>query len=85
MNISQVIRSLRDTKGISQLQLAEQLGCARHTVLKWEANRADPSLKALCKLADCFNLSTDQHLGRAPLPPAVPIKVGVRKVRHLGR
>lgn len=37
MNISDRIQNLRNTKGISQEQLADVLGVSRQAVSKWES------------------------------------------------
>lgn len=68
MNFAQVVKVLRKRKGVYQKQLAEILGLTQQTVAKWECNNAEPSIKTLCGLADFFDVTADQLLGRAPLP-----------------
>ena len=68
MNFSQNVKTLRKRGGIPQKWLAEKLGLAQQTVAKWECNGAEPSIRTLCTLADYFHVTTDQLLGRAPLP-----------------
>lgn len=57
--ISQNIRFLRDHDGLTQEELAAQLGVARQTVAKWESGEATPDLDNACALAALFGVSVD--------------------------
>ncbi len=85
MDFAKNLRALRKRNGISQKWIAEKLGLAQQTVAKWECNGAEPSIRTLCALADYFNVTTDQLLGRTSLPEAKHLKVKVRRIIQLRR
>ena len=62
--LADVIRQLRNKKGISQAELATHLGVAQQTVGKWEKNIVCPSLDTLKNIADFFGVTTDDLLER---------------------
>lgn len=49
---------------ISQAELAERLGIPKTTLASYEQDRCDPNIKTLVKLADFFNVSIDELVGR---------------------
>lgn len=55
---------LRQSKGLSQTQLAERIGVQKQSVSNWENNNIMPSVDMLEKLADFFSVSTDYLLSR---------------------
>lgn len=71
MELSQTIYTLRTAKGLSQLELAEQLEVSRQSVSKWETGQSVPDLDKLIKLADLFGISVDE-LVRADAQPTPP-------------
>lgn len=58
------IYALRKSRYLTQEQLAEQLDVSAVTISKWERGETMPSLELLCKLADYFEISVDEFLGR---------------------
>lgn len=50
---------LRRSRGMSQEQLAEQIGVSRQTISKWESGLSAPDLPKLIALADCFEVTLD--------------------------
>ena len=64
------IMQLRKSKGLTQDQLAEQLGVTAQAVSKWENNQSCPDITLLPKLAEIFGVSTDALLGREETPEA---------------
>ena len=56
--------SLRVAKGMTQEQLAVILCVSPTAVSKWERNVANPSIEMLWQLADCFDCSIDELVGR---------------------
>lgn len=50
----QLIRQLRREKGLTQEQLAEQLGVSRRSVSRWETGSNLPDLDLLIELSDLF-------------------------------
>lgn len=56
---------LRKEKGITQSELGEQLDVVKSTISLYEAERVEPSMETLIKLADYFGVTTDYLLGRS--------------------
>ena len=70
MTISDRIRELRRKRGISQEELAEQLGISRQAVSKWESGQSMPDLDKIILLSDYFDVTTDYLLkGIQPTEP----------------
>ena len=64
MNIGKQIQELRKQKGIKQEELAAELGVTAAAVSKWENGYTLPDILMLCALADFFEVTTDELLGR---------------------
>lgn len=62
--LNERIRSLRLSKGISQVELAKLLSVSKQSISNWENDNIQPSIEMLIHLADIFNVSTDYLLGR---------------------
>lgn len=62
MNLADRIQSLRKAKGISQEQLADQIGVSRQAVSKWESEQSTPDLDKIILLSDFFEVTTDYLL-----------------------
>jgi|SRR6056297_293963 len=62
MLFGEKLQSLRRQKGMSQEQLAIQLGVSRQAVSKWELNDSIPDTEKIIRLSDLFNVSTDYIL-----------------------
>lgn len=61
--IADKIKILREKMGITQAQLAKQLGVTRSGVNAWEMGISVPSTQCIVQLAQFFNVSTDYLLG----------------------
>lgn len=59
------LRELRLAKGISQSQLANELGAIKQRVNNWETGVSLPPLEMTSALADYFNVSLDYLVGRS--------------------
>lgn len=57
------LKELRVEKGLTQQQLAQQIGNAQSAIVYWEANKQEPSISALKKLCLFFDISADYLLG----------------------
>ncbi len=62
MNLADRIQSLRKAKGISQEQLADQIGVSRQAVSKWESEQSTPDLDKIILLSEFFHVTTDYLL-----------------------
>lgn len=62
-DVSQKIRDLRMSKGITQVQLAEMLGVSKSVVSSYENSVHQPPYNILVRLANIFGVSCDYLLG----------------------
>lgn len=58
------IKYLRQSRSLSQVQLADKLGVKKQSISNWENDNIRPSVEMLEKIADFFDVSTDYLLGR---------------------
>lgn len=63
------IKELRDHAKMSQADLSEKLSVKRNTVSSWERERTQPDFESLLKMADIFDCSIDEILGRDKKTP----------------
>ena len=61
--LNQRFRLLRQAQGISQVELAKQLGVTKQSISNWENDNIQPSIDMLKQLAQVFSVSTDYLLG----------------------
>lgn len=69
------IRRLRDSKGWSQLELAEMAGVSNHTVFRAESKNMIPRGENIRKLAEALGVSESElfkGLESTPQPPSKP-------------
>lgn len=59
MILADKIISLRKKSGLTQEDLASQIGVSRQSVSKWESSMAMPDLDKVVKLSQIFSVSTD--------------------------
>lgn len=58
------ISELRKEKGLSQRQLAKEIGTSQANLSRWEQGVIEPSVIECWKLADFFEVSIDLLCGR---------------------
>ena len=63
MNIGNKIKTLREKKGLTQLELSKDLNVVRQTVAQWENQERDLKTGAIISLSKYFNVSADYLLG----------------------
>lgn len=56
------LQTLREEHGMSQLELAEQLGVSRQTVSRWETGQIKPSADNLLRLSQLWGVPVDALL-----------------------
>ena len=61
--VAERIKYLREQKGLTQADLAKQLGITRSSVNAWEMGISVPSTQYIVELSDIFKVSTDYLLG----------------------
>ena len=66
MDFGKRINTLRRQKDVTQDELAAELGVTAAAVSKWENGYTLPDILMLCAIADYFQVTTDELLGRNP-------------------
>ena len=62
VKIGKFLQKLRKQNGLTQEQLAEQLGVARRTVSRWETGNNMPDLDILVELSDLYSVDLREIL-----------------------
>ena len=62
MTTAEKLVRLRKEKGLSQLQLAEEINVSRQAISRWEIGLAVPSREKLRALSELYNVSVDYLL-----------------------
>ena len=58
-NLITSLKSIRESQGMTQQELAERIGVRRETILHLENNRYNPSLEMALKVARVFDLKIE--------------------------
>ena len=58
------LKTLRENKGLSQLQLALRLGLNQNTISRYENCQREADYQTLIMFADYFDVSIDYLIGR---------------------
>lgn len=58
------LKELRLQKNLTQKELAKELGTTQRRVSYLEMGRSEPDVQTLCLIADFFDVTTDELLGR---------------------
>lgn len=56
------LRALRESRGLTRLQVAERVGRSPDTIGTWERGEQAPNLRALFGLAGCFGMYVEELL-----------------------
>lgn len=64
MKFNENLKLFRAGKGVGQKQLAELLNITVKTVSHWETGYCEPSINQLIALADFFDVTVDELIGR---------------------
>lgn len=65
MKFNEILKKLREEKGLTQVQLSELTGISTRMIQKYESANARPRLDAAEKIAKALNITADQLLGNA--------------------
>ncbi|EOS81648.1 hypothetical protein C817_00377 [Dorea sp. 5-2] len=57
-----MMKNLRQSRSLNQVQLANLLNVSKQTVSNWENNNILPSIEMLVKISQFFSVSTDYLL-----------------------
>ena len=88
MQFNETLAMLRKSRGLTQEQLAEQLGVSRQAIARWESGETAPDVYILSDLSEIFEVSADNLLNgvnetsasAAALPPAEPAEISAETV-----
>lgn len=80
------LKALRQSKGLTGVELGEILNVSNKTISTWENNTREPNQEMTATIAEYFEVTTDYLLGREPIPNdskseinyAIPLTGGVR-------
>lgn len=64
IKISENLRQLMKEAGVNQVQLSNRIGVAQSAISAWLLNKKEPSITSLWLLADFFNCTVDELIGR---------------------
>ena len=64
MKLAENLQYFRHKYGLSQEELAEKCYVSRQAIAKWECADSTPGLDKLCFLAEFYNVSFDELVGR---------------------
>lgn len=64
MKFKETLRELRSMRGLGQQQLADLLQISVKTISHWETGYSEPSISQLILLADLFEVTLDDLVGR---------------------
>ncbi len=78
------IRALRKEKGLTIVELANELGVPRSTLASWEVDTYTPSVRDLEKLSKYFGVGFDTLFGRESTLPTVVEKRQVKEFPTVG-
>ena len=73
MTMGDRLRELRLRKGLSQEEVARQIGVTRSAYSHYEINNRQPVYETLKKLAVLFNVSLDYIIGGEPVKPETQV------------
>lgn len=94
-NFSDILKELREEKGLNQQQLANSLEVTRQTISNYENNKRVPNKEMLEIIADFFNVDMNYLYGQSEIKNKyqdffskynniIPIKKGSKKIPLLG-
>jgi GTP pyrophosphokinase len=60
------LREMREARGLSQKELAEQLGITQVAISGWERGAREPDLEMMVRLAEFFGVGLTEFVEPAP-------------------
>lgn len=75
---SERLKELRKSKGLTQIQFANEFNIANGTIGMWESGKREPDFATIQKIADFFGVTVDYLLGRSE--EKTPAKTGEREI-----
>ncbi len=62
-NFNENLKNARERRGMSQKDVAEEIGVAKSTYSLYESGNREPNVQTIKKIADVLNVSADDLLG----------------------
>ena len=85
MTLGEKLQRLRKARGMSQEELAAQMGVSRQAVSRWELNIALPDTENVVRLSELFGVTTDYLLKQQEAGENRPRSRGTRVQRQILR
>ena len=85
MQIGAQIAALRKARGMTQEQLAAQLGVSAPAVSKWETDSSYPDITLLCPLARALGVNVDELLQFEEKPSDQEVVAHINEVMQTAR
>ena len=63
-NLGEILKEQREKLGLSQSMVAKKIGTSHQNVSRWESGKILPNIDFCIKLADLYNISLDELVGR---------------------
>ncbi|WP_234123722.1 response regulator [Clostridium hydrogenum] len=82
IKVGKKIYELRKSRDMTQEELASEMGVSIAAVSKWETGNSIPDILMLCSIADFFDVSTDELLGRTKNRKKVIVVDDVEFIRN---
>lgn len=83
MFLNENIRLLRESLGLSQVDLAKKLNVSKQCISNWENDNVQPSIEMLEKLSDLFKVTTDYLLGRTVKESITTENLTTEQIAHI--
>ena len=64
MKLSEKLKELRESRNLSLMKLAKIINVSDASIFNWENEINEPKASYICALADYFQISADELLGR---------------------
>ena len=64
IKISENLKMLIKGQDLKQQELADEIGISQSAISSWLSGKKEPSIESLWKLADYFDVSIDELVGR---------------------
>lgn len=58
------LKEIRTAKGLTQKAVADYIGCSSVVYSRYETGDREPSVDTLIRIADCFDVTLDDIVGR---------------------
>ncbi len=84
MNLAENIKAIRETKGLKQIEVAKHINVDKSAYSKMEKGMRSVTVEELQKIAQLFNMTTDQIInydGSIPTEVTIEDKTAIEQLR----